>query len=66
MSTCKRMNLNTNLLCPFADLLQKILKMGHRPTCKINDRQAGFPDCLVVKNSPANAGDAGDLVSIPG
>ena len=26
----------------------------------------GFPSGLVVKNPPANAGDAGDGVSIPG
>ena len=30
-STCKRMNLNT-------DLSQKILKMDHRPTCKVTER----------------------------
>ena len=26
----------------------------------------GFPDCTVVKNLPANAGDAKDADSIPG
>ena len=26
----------------------------------------GFPGCSVIKNTPANAGDAGDMGSIPG
>ena len=26
----------------------------------------GFPDCSVVRNPPANAGDAGDVGAIPG
>ena len=59
---CKRMNLDTNLTCPFANLLQKILNMDPRPTCKMTDRQAGLPGYSAVKNSPANAGDAGDMV----
>ena len=28
--------------------------------------EAGLPGCTVVKNLPANAGDAGDAGSIPG
>ena len=28
--------------------------------------EQGFPDCSVVKNIPANEGDTGEAVSVPG
>ena len=29
-------------------------------------KTGGFLDCSVIKNTPANAGDSGDMGSIPG
>ena len=31
-----------------------------------NNRITGFPDGIVLKNLPANTGDAGDIGSVPG
>ena len=39
---------------------------GHQGIWKRTMRRKGFPGGSVVKNLPANAGDAGDVGSIPG
>ena len=39
---------------------------GHQGIWKRTMRRKGFPGGSVVKNLPANAGDAGDVGSVPG
>ena len=46
-------------------LIKSILNVWNEICTKVTLKKQGFPGGSVVKNMPANAGDAEDIVSIP-